>query len=322
MYISDSVSIIARKDGHYSVAINGVTAHVYPNDEVFSEVNTLYRSCMGASEQDRPAILNDLTIKGYLPHLFNAPVENPESAEPMPEPTAEEKLKTALGMMIDFFKEFEFVPSFRFTNTLAQMLLNSVTNGKNYVRNYFALFDSPYKNEVAEKIKSPEFDKILSLFSSVAPTHNINSRFRVYYGTQGTGKTTLATEESDGVCIVCNESTTPADLMEDFDFEDGKATFRKSALWEAMENGKTITFDEINLLPMGTVRFLQGLLDNKSELLYKNKKVQIADGFKIIGTMNLVVGGISYNLPEPLVDRCEEIREFTLTPDMLMSAIM
>lgn len=36
--------------------------------------------------------------------------------------------------------------------------------------------------------------------------------------------------------------------------------------------------------------------------------------------MNLVVNGVSFGLPEPLVDRCEDIKEFTLTAEMLMNA--
>ena len=37
--------------------------------------------------------------------------------------------------------------------------------------------------------------------------------------------------------------------------------------------------------------------------------------------MNLTLGGVTYGLPEPLVDRCEDIREFVLSANQLMGAI-
>ena len=113
----------------------------------------------------------------------------------------------------------------------------------------------------------------------------------------------------------------PADLMEDFCFEDGKPSFKPSVLWNCMTEGKPIVLDEINLLPFDSLRFLQGVLDGKSEFDYKGRKVVIADGFQIIGTMNLAIGGMVYGLPEPLVDRCADMKEFRLTADMLKSAL-
>ena len=89
-----------------------------------------------------------------------------------------------------------------------------------------------------------------------------------------------------------------------------------------MEQGKAIVLDEINLLPFDSLRFLQGILDGKSEIIYKGNVITIAEGFQVIGTMNLVVNGTVFNLPEPLVDRCSEIREFTLSAKQLLSALI
>jgi MoxR-like ATPase len=50
--------------------------------------------------------------------------------------------------------------------------------------------------------------------------------------------------------------------------------------------------------------------------------VHIHDGFQIIGTMNLSLGGMVYGLPEPLVDRCSDAREFMLSPEQLAKAII
>ena len=38
--------------------------------------------------------------------------------------------------------------------------------------------------------------------------------------------------------------------------------------------------------------------------------------------MNLTLGGMVYGLPEPLVDRCAEVKEFSLTAEQLAKAIM
>ena len=90
---------------------------------------------------------------------------------------------------------------------------------------------------------------------------------------------------------------------------------------ECMEKGLPLTLDEMNLLPFETVRFLQGILDGKKEFIFKGQKIQIKEGFTIIGTMNLVINGMAFGLPEPLVDRCSDIKKFTLKAEDLMAAL-
>ena len=89
-----------------------------------------------------------------------------------------------------------------------------------------------------------------------------------------------------------------------------------------MENGTKITLDEINLLPFESLRFLQSILDNKTEINYKGQVIHIKDGFQIIGTMNLTVNGSVFNLPEPLVDRACELKEYKLTAEQLAGALI
>ena len=233
-----------------------------------------------------------------------------------------ERVKAAIENLIMFFREFDFEPNFRFVNTIVSKAAESKANAISYISNYFDLMDNLQKEDIKQKMLSPEFDDILNNISvNGVPKNIINKRFRVYYGSAGCGKTTRAMKESNNNVIVCNNSMLPNDLMENFVFKDGKPEFQKSDLWLAMENGTVITLDEINLLPFESLRFLQGILDNKKSFEYKGKSVVIKDGFKVISTMNLSIGGATFGLPEPLVDRAEDIVDFHLTADMLMDAI-
>lgn len=231
-------------------------------------------------------------------------------------------LEDTLGKLINFFTEFEFEPNFRFVNTFAYKCNNSMKDAKDYITRYFELTDSPYTTSLIEKMKSEEFRLIVDSLKGITPNHKVNNRFKLYYGSQGTGKTTDAMKETMNNCMVCHSAMLPSDLMEDFKFEDGKATFVPSALQLAMTEGKEIVLDEINLLPFESLRFLQSILDGKSEFTYKGKLIEIKDGFKIIGTMNLTVNGSVYSLPAPLVDRCEDIKKYNLTAKNLVGAIL
>lgn len=225
--------------------------------------------------------------------------------------------KDVTQKLMNFFSEFEFEPSYRFLNSLA-----NAKDKKAYVANYFELSGNPYTNSVIEKMRSMEFANILKDIDNMGTQGVTNKRFKLYYGSQGTGKTTLAMKEAEGNVMVCHNGIQPDALMKDFDFVDGKATFKHGALWKAMEEGKKIVLDEINLLPFESVRFLQTILDNKEEFMYDGETIHIKDGFQIIGTMNLVINGATYQLPDPLVDRGMELRKFKLTADDLADAFI
>jgi MoxR-like ATPase len=222
------------------------------------------------------------------PEVVYTQTSVPESSSPEVETNPEELKKRTVEKLMDFFSEFNFSPSFRFTNTLA-----FVTDANEYVANYFAIQDHQYAGEIAEKIKSLEFTDIISKIKNFnKPSNEINSRMKIYYGEPGTGKTTQAITEADR-CVVCSSDMLPTDLMQNFAFSEGKAEFQKSDLWKAMENGEVIVLDEINMLPFESLRFLQGITDGKNELDYKGFHIEIKKGFQIIGTMNLNVGGSS-----------------------------
>lgn len=221
--------------------------------------------------------------------------------------------------VINFFNEFGYTPSPRFFDTLGR-----VSNKTEYVVNYFALQNHGFATEISEKCKSPEWKKILKaitdLYASKTPETPINKRFVVYFGEPGGGKTTMALKLADK-CIVCASDMIPSDLMSNFDFDEGKPSFGKSDFWIAMETGKTIVLDEFNMLPFETLRFLQGVLDNKDTINYKGNVIKIHKDFKVIATMNLSVGGNVIPLPSPLVDRAAGIKKFELSAEMLASIL-
>ena len=301
MYITDNIQLV-KNNKNYVKALTNKNAKNPFKGCTQDELKIIYEKLYYIPPMERFSRLYDIINEVKKDNDFTT--EKPSTVD----------FKKLMSKFIDFFVDFNFSPSIRFMNTLAQ------TYDPEYVSNYFAIMNSPYLEDIQSKIKSPEFNKLLSDMKKIPVTKKINNRFDLYYGSQGTGKTTTALRESDGRCIICNGSMVPADLMEDFVFSDGKASFQWSEFARAMMNGYTITLDEINLLPFETLRFLQGLVDNKKSFVYKGKEVTIKEGFKIIGTMNLIVNGAVYNLPEPLVDRCSIIKEFTLSPEFLLNA--
>lgn len=324
MYITKTLDITRKAaTGNFIVKRPGLADMVMlPGDAGYEDVENFYRNLTFTAQSERERLVEsgELTIPAVL--SSDIPTVTAEPSEPAPAPEPKEILLRGLSNMINFFSEFAFTPSFRFVNTLA-LHYNTPKTASDFISNYFHLMDSAYTNDVVEKMKSPEFKDIIKDIAQYGtPSTTVNSRLKVYYGPAGTGKTTQAQQETENRCIVCNSSMLPSDLMEDFMFDSGNPTFNPSVLCECMEKGLPIVLDEINLLPFDSLRFLQGITDGKSSIIYKNRTINIHEGFQIIGTMNLSLGGATYGLPEPLVDRCSEIKSFTLTAEQLAAAIM
>ena len=322
MKVSERMTITKRStDGAFYGEKDNAPYIIERTHADYNVYDGFYNVMRSTAYADRPRVFRELLDNNRYPAIFGGiVVENPA---PAPAPDPKKTLMDGIRHLMDFFTEFSFTPSFRFTNTFAYMACKGKQEAIDYVCNYFALMDSSYIKEVEQKVKSAEFGQIIKDIAQYGePTSHINTRFKVYFGPAGTGKTTIAQEESENRCIVCNSSMLPSDLMEDFIFKDGNPDFNPSLLWECMEQGKTVVLDEINLLPFDSLRFLQGIVDGKTEFYYKNRPVRIHDGFQIIGTMNLSLGGMTYGLPEPLVDRCSETKEFALTAEQLAKAIV
>lgn len=223
-------------------------------------------------------------------------------------------LQRDLEGFFKFFSEWKWEISYRYVDTFLRS-----TNRVAYTKNYFKLQGHTEADEIAEKLDSPEFKKLLRI--KYIPKNQSNKHIKVYYGPAGTGKTRRACKEADDLCIICSSDMSCTDLLRDFDFEDGKPGYEKSDLWRAIVEGKKIVFDEINLLSKDTLKFLQGLTDGKKFFNFMGHKIEIHPDFQIIGTMNLIMSGIAYPLPEPIVDRCSEIEEMILTPESLTTML-
>lgn len=313
MRIRNNLCITKRKNGEVWSNFSGTWKNETNQQQISILLQTLsYVKKKHHSDEEKQSCIN-AAIQSYQDLMPNEEKTNNPAVN-------EQKIRSVCYELINFFKDFEFEPNFRFVNTLRKNC-NSVEDAKSYVCSYFNLTDNQFKEDVQEKVKSQEFANIINELQSIETKTTINSRFKVYYGSQGTGKTTQALKESNNVVMVCHSAMLPSDLLEDFKFEDGKPSFKHSALWDAMENGTKITLDEINLLPFESLRFLQSILDNKKEINYKGQVIHIKDGFQIIGTMNLTVNGSTFNLPEPLVDRAVELKEYKLTAEQLMGAL-
>ena len=253
MYINAQYDIIRRVSGEV-VVMNKDTNEVLTfgtSDPNLAEMVNAYNALLKMPKAERERNANHLAD---LLAKIGAPT--PIVVDP------KVQLKDGLAKLIKFFTEFQFEPNFRFVNSLALALADTKKSATTYISNYFELIDSPYTKDITAKLNSAEFKMILDSLSAVAPTKTVNERFKLYYGSQGTGKTTIAMQETNGKCMVCNSSMLPADLMEDFVFDNGKATFQPSALWRAMADGHPIVLDEINLLPFDSLR-IQFLLDTR-----------------------------------------------------------
>lgn len=302
MRITDTVNIVRKNNGTYAFFKNNAISTAEDIGLTLDIIEEFYNTALKMDYADR---------EEYFAKVLEE-CHNHSGASPVPTNANNDAI---FSDFLNFFNDFNFTPSFRFINTLVNL------KNEAYIGNYFALMNSPYAEDVRAKVTSVEFQELEKKLFNMVPTKKINNRFSIYFGTQGTGKTTRALEETNNCCVICNSSMSPAEIMEDFVFDEGKPTFQWSEFARAMMEGRPITLDEINLLPFETLRFLQGLLDNKPSFMYKGREVRIKDGFRIIGTMNLVVNGCTFGLPEPLVDRCSEIREFKMMPNFLAGAI-
>ena len=145
-------------------------------------IKELLDNHVDADKKDNPFIAAQSMSDQVVPDQVNDQLKSPITSDAI-KPAA----LLALERLINFFAEFQFEPNYRFVNTIAQL---KGDEAKHYIENYFKLTDNAYASTILEKMSSKEFTEILDVLSKQNPSTKVNERFKVYYGPQGTGKTT------------------------------------------------------------------------------------------------------------------------------------
>ena len=239
-----------------------------------------------------------------------------DKATEQPKTTEKEEPKDEMSLRYEtyrkvktFCKDFEFNPDPRFMNNLIY-----VKDIDNYLIDFMQLTN--YESELVElaksKMKSPEWKQIKKDLSMIKPTHEkVNKRLAIYYGSAGTGKTTAALKEYPSAeKVIGSASQDPDDLFTRFD--PSSKDYVLTEIGNAIVNGKPIIIDEGNLYNQVVWQRLQGVLDNSEKLADRNRELTIKDGFRVIVTMNLETNLGKTPLPNPVVSRAEEIRNYDL----------
>ena len=223
--------------------------------------------------------------------------------------------KDAVEKLNKFLSEFSY-----FRDGASMRLINSfaiAADKKACLQSYCEVSQMEDLPDLVEKMKSPEFTAVCDAFTPFKPKP-LNRRFAVFYGAPGGGKTYAAIKAGESInggrvdVVPCSPSMDAADTLYAYrlDYKTGKRGYVPTALLTAMVSGRAVVLDEVNLLPMEARMFLQNILDNKDKVHVMGQELPIADGFFVIGTMNLETGLGSTPLPLPLVDRACVVREF------------
>ena len=177
MKVSERMTITKRStDGAFYGEKDNTPYVIERSHEHYSIYDGFYNVMRSTAYADRPALVREIISTNRYPAIFGM-----TEAEPEPIRDAKEILLDGIKRLMDFFTEFSFTPSFRFTNTFAFMACQSKQTAIEYVCNYFALMDSSYVKEVAQKVKSAEFTQIVKDIAQYGvPSTHINTRFKVY----------------------------------------------------------------------------------------------------------------------------------------------
>ena len=219
-----------------------------------------------------------------------------------------EKVKDALAKSImTFCKDFEFKPDPRLLNSIlfesdpSQFIVNSME---------LVGFDEDLLQRAKDKFRSMEWKNIIKTLKSLKPSHTrFNQRLEIKYGSAGTGKTTAAIAEYPTAHkLVASASADPDDLFTFFDPSTKK--YELTDIAKAMVEGKPIIIDEANLYNGVVLQRLQGITDSTNSIFDRGMELKIAEGFKVIMTLNLETNMGRTPLPNPLVSRASKIENY------------
>lgn len=116
----------------------------------------------------------------------------------------------------------------------------------------------------------------------------------LFVGRHGTGKSfsvlqKAKEEKKDLVRIVVTGETTPEDLVGMYELKDGETVFEDRPLLSAVQKGKWILIEEINVASPAVLTLLNGLLETNPEdrfITVRNDKITPHESFRLFATMN------------------------------------
>lgn len=141
--------------------------------------------------------------------------------------------------------------------------------------------------EIERRQESRKTERINRFFSEVKDPNN-KERLYILIGESGVGKSYLIEKELPDVPqYACNKYLDPYSLCYTLtQTESGELAPVESVFLKALKNGGIVFLDEMNELPHDTLMFIQGITDEKKNVVVGGEKIDIHPEFKIIASLN------------------------------------
>ena len=274
-------------------------------DLIFKSLSRLASFIYGCSKNGKAVFAP--YISGSASTTTSGSSESTSASEEKPAATTKVNTDALAKSIITFCKDFEYVPDPRLLNSL---LFES--NPSDFIVNSMELvgYDEDLLKRAKNKFLSAEWKDLMKTLKGLAPSHDrFNRRLEIKFGSAGTGKTTAAMAEYPKAHkLVASASADPDDLFTFFDPATKK--YELTDIAKAMINGEAIIIDEANLYNGVVLQRLQGITDSTDSVYDRGIELKIADGFKIIMTLNLETNYGKTPLPNPLVSRASKIENY------------
>ena len=132
-------------------------------------------------------------------------------------------------------------------------------------------------------VKTSQLDNFFKAFEN----RLTKERLFILLGETGVGKTWITEKRyPDMVTYACNSSLDPYSLCYSLENINGVLTPRETPFLQMLKTGGKVKLDEINLLPHDSLMFIQGITDEKENVVVGSETIKISPEFKILATMN------------------------------------